>query len=60
MDIEKAKAHLAEIITENGGLEDPVNYLSYTPGAGSASLDGEFTAEDLEAIAIFMRASQAA
>jgi hypothetical protein len=59
MDIEKAKIHLADQLTGDGGLYDVARYLHYDAGSGQAALDGSFTADDLEAIAAIMRASEA-
>ncbi len=59
MDVAAAKKHLADALTENGGLDDVSRYLSYAPGNDTATLDGQFTADDLEAIAVVMRSSEA-
>lgn len=59
MDIEKAEIHLAKQLTEDGGLDDASWYLHYLAGNEQATLDGSFTAEDLEAIAAVMRAREA-
>jgi hypothetical protein len=48
--------HLADHIDDEGGLYDVGWYLRFTPGRSDATLDGQFTADDLEAIAVYMRA----
>lgn len=57
MDINKAKEHLKDVI-EDDGLHSLGWYLAYTNGNSKATLDGEFTAEDLEAIACYMKHSK--
>lgn len=53
---EQARAHLAEEIQPDGGLHNLGWYLSWHRGESTATLDGVFTADDLEAIATWMRA----
>ncbi|MEE7625455.1 hypothetical protein V3O24_04715 [Methylobacter sp. Wu8] len=56
MDEEKVRKIIEpEIFKEDGGLYDLGWYLSWNKGDESATLDGEFTADDLEAIAWWMR-----
>lgn len=56
MSVEAAKKRLKAFIQKDGGLYDLGWYLSYTPGSNdTATLDGYFTADDLEAIAVYMR-----
>lgn len=38
-----------------GNVSDFFNYLTFNPGATTATLDGDFTAEQLEAIAAWMK-----
>ena len=47
-----------EIIKETGDLYNSNWYLRYNKGDRDAVLDGEFNADDLEAIAVFIRHSQ--
>ncbi len=46
---------ISDQIMANGGLYDIGWYLSWEVGEKTATLDGKFTAEDLEAIAAHMR-----
>lgn len=63
MTIEESKKILEEVILSDGTLHSTLWYLDYDPGpsldpefgGGKACLDGEFTADQLEAIAIYMR-----
>lgn len=43
------------IDVNNNSLHSLGWYVSWTPGRDQATLDGEFTADDLEAIAWWMR-----
>lgn len=43
---------------KRGGLYSLGWYLAYTDGQEHATLDGTFTARDLEAIALYMREHQ--
>lgn len=54
MTYEQAKIHLKDCITDDG-LYSLSWYLSFTNGSANANLDGAFDAEDLEAIACYMR-----
>ena len=56
MDIAAAKQHLGEALTSEGGLFDPIRYMSYHPSTAFITLDGNFDVEDLEAIVAIMRA----
>ena len=47
-----------EIDKKTGDLYNSNWYLSYNKGDRDAILDGEFNADDLEAIAVFIRHSQ--
>lgn len=48
-----------KIIAKDGGLYDLSWYLCWHPGVEEgARLDGEFTADDLEAICIYMRGQE--
>ena len=44
-----------DVIEANGGLYSLGWYLGWTPGSKDATLDGLFTADELEAIAWWMR-----
>jgi hypothetical protein len=46
---------LSSSIHPDGGLYNLGWYLSWVPGSNRAALDGEFTADELEAIACWMR-----
>jgi hypothetical protein len=62
MDIEAAKLLLfdyiiddADLATHQPGQVRGLEYLHWNQGDNTATLDGEFTADQLEAIAIWMR-----
>lgn len=55
--LEDALEHLKGVIQENNDLYSLGWYLFYGFGDKKATLDGEFTADDLEAIAVYMRAA---
>ena len=53
---EKAKSHLEKFINKDGDLQSVAPYLSWEKRfPNNATLDGEFNAEDLESIAVYMR-----
>lgn len=55
MNKEKAEKTLSKAIKEGGHLYNIYWYLDWEVGDHSASLDGRFTPEQLEAIAWWMR-----
>ena len=55
MDEKKAKELLAPAIQTDGWLFNLGWYLNWKLGDKDATLDGSFTADDLEAIAWWMR-----
>ena len=55
MDEQKVREILGSDILENNGLYSCGQYLSWTPGGKCTCLDGDFTAEELEAIAWWMK-----
>lgn len=56
MDEKTAKEIIGnETISIDGGLYNLGGYLGWTPGDDEAVLDGHFTADQLEAIAWWMR-----
>ncbi len=57
MTLEEATRQLGRAAKEGGVLDQLSEYISFSPRAPrSITLDGEFTARDLEAIAVWMRA----
>jgi len=56
MTLEEAKASLAEWIDHKGGLQNSGVYISWSQSynSGLVTLDGEFDAETLLAIAVYM------
>lgn len=54
MNEEIARKILDDSIEENNGLFNLGQYLSWSPNYEEAILDGEFTADELEAIAWWM------
>lgn len=59
MNIDEARIILADEIMPEGGLFSLGWYLSWKVGKEDAVLDGQFTADQLEAIALVMRAHKA-
>ena len=55
MNEELAREILKDYICEYGGLYCLGAYLSWTKGCESATLDGRFTPDELEAIAWWMK-----
>jgi hypothetical protein len=55
MSTEDAEEAVAKCIQSDGGLFNLGWYLSYKPGNDEAVLDGRFTADELVAIAAYMR-----
>lgn len=58
MNKQEAYKRLKKVITPDGNLYSLNWYLSYNKGAKDACLDGAFTADDLEAIAWWIRHSK--
>lgn len=57
MTFEEAGIYLADAVQPDGNLYQLGWYLQYDAGLDTATLDGEFSADDLEAIAAYMRGS---
>jgi hypothetical protein len=57
MTLEEAKEHLRHFLVDNGIIGSG-EYIEYYNEQAFAILDGEFTADDLEAIAVYMRSTQ--
>ena len=55
MTFDEAKACLEDAIQDDGDLHHLGWYLLFRAGNTSATLDGVFNADDLEAIAVYMR-----
>lgn len=55
MTLAEAQEHLAGVVETTHGLYSPGWYLAWDVGNEKAILDGEFSADDLEAIAVYMR-----
>ena len=55
MNEEKAREILWDYIQPDGGLYCPGPYVAWTPGDKTITLDGEFDAEELEAVTWWMR-----
>lgn len=55
MNDEKAKEILGDAIEKDGGLFSSGHYMAYEPGDDVITLDCQFTFEELEAIAYWMR-----
>lgn len=59
MTYEEAKEVLKDAIADNGGLFNLGWYLHWGKGQENAVLDGDFDADELEAIAVYMRGPDA-
>ena len=55
MTLDEARKELGDDIAEDNGLYNGMNYLAWNPNRSFATLDGNFDADTLEAIAIWMR-----
>ena len=55
MDSAQATQILQSSVASDGGLYNVGWYLAWSPGNATATLDGTFTADDLEAIAWWVR-----
>lgn len=55
MTYEEAKALLGDAIKPDGSFYSLGYYGLWSPGDDTATLDGEFTADELEAVAVVMR-----
>jgi hypothetical protein len=55
LTLEEATAHLKSFVTDDGGLFSLGWYLAWSSDRKEATLDGRFEADDLEAIAVYMR-----
>ncbi len=55
MDREKASKILGEMIQPDGSLNDLFTYISWNVGDKNVSIDSAFNAEELEAIAWWIR-----
>ena len=58
MSLNDAKDHLKDSISEDKGLYNLGWYLGWNRGSSTAVLDGEFTPDDLLAIATYMMESE--
>ena len=56
MTLEQAREILGEEIRKDNSLLNEGGYLNWPCGDARANLDGDFTADELEAIAVWMRA----
>lgn len=54
MTLEEAKKILKDQIEESG-LYGSINYIDWTKGDKKITLDGHFTSEQLEAMAVYMK-----
>lgn len=54
-DLAWAKQRLAGDVDSQGNLHNGLWYISYIKGSDNVCLDGEFDADDLLAISIYMR-----
>ncbi len=57
MTLDEAKKILGDSIQPNGSIEELGQYMFYIPKASTICLDADFTADELEAIVVFMRAN---
>lgn len=57
MTLEEARKILGDSIKADGALCELAQYMSYCPGGKTVNLDGDFSADECEAIAVCMRAT---
>lgn len=57
MNITQAMEHLKDWIQPNGELFSSYEYTRWIVGSNNIQLDGWFSADDLEAIAVYMRST---
>lgn len=55
MNEKEAREELGETIKEDGGLYNLGHYIAWSKGSSTVTLDSEFDANELEAIAWWMR-----
>ena len=55
MSLDEAKVILKDSINDDGGLFNLGHYIAWERGEGEVTLDCRFTADELEAIAVYMR-----
>lgn len=58
MELAIAKGILKDNIYKDGLDRSSLGYMFYENGEEKATIDGEFTADELEAVAIYMRSTQ--
>ena len=60
MSFDEAKKWLSDagVVQNNGGLLGEIDFLSYSPGEGYATLDGDFSIVELEALLAYMKGTQ--
>jgi hypothetical protein len=57
MTREQALDILGDTLKQDGGLYCLGHYMAWTPGDDTATLDSQFTADELEAIVVIMRST---
>jgi hypothetical protein len=57
MTLDEAKAILGTSIQPNGNVEELGQYMQYYVGSETMCLDADFSADELEALAVYMRAT---
>ncbi len=60
MTLDEAKIELTDLIDADGSVSLTSPWIFYKPGEHTACLDGDFTPDELEAMAVYMRFTQAA
>ena len=57
MTLDEAKQILGDSIKPNGNIEELGQYMQYYVRDSTICLDADFSADELEAIAVYMRAT---
>lgn len=58
MTLEEARAILGVAVQPDGSLDALGHYMEWKPGDKTIILDDDFTADELEAMAVHMRATK--
>jgi len=58
MTLKEAKKIIGTSLKPDGSVHELGQYMYYRPGDLTACLDADFSADDLEALAVYMRSTQ--
>jgi hypothetical protein len=57
MTLDEAKKILGDSLKQDGSVYELGQYMCYSPGDETVCLDADFSADDLEALVVYMRAT---